>query len=151
MTPQIQYTVQYSARLCTGGSEGGLRHSEPPFFLRSSAALAACPAIASHSGSREAANQRLLSLFCVPQPGESDTEEERFGLSTNYAVFFRLRDEEKSRAVELLTCGLQRTLGQGRHLFQDNRKRMCRAGTRSSRGGNQACRSLSLTWIQMPK
>ncbi|TLS20738.1 uncharacterized protein PpBr36_10967 [Pyricularia pennisetigena] len=35
---------------------------------------------------------------------------------TNYAVFFRLGDEEKCRAVQLLGSGLERTLAQTRHL-----------------------------------
>lgn len=34
----------------------------------------------------------------------------------NYAIFFRLRDEEESRAVELLKSGLKCTLAQAKHL-----------------------------------
>ncbi|KAI6516271.1 hypothetical protein MCOR05_011715 [Pyricularia oryzae] len=65
-------------------------------------------------------------LHLRPLGWESDPEEERFSLSTidtmtscaynNYAVFFRLGDEEKCRAVQLLESGLERTLAQARHL-----------------------------------
>lgn len=57
---------------------------------------------------------------------ERDPEEERFKVSTldyltvctynNYAVFFRLEDAEKSRIVDVLIAGLERTLSQARHL-----------------------------------
>ncbi|KAL5903096.1 hypothetical protein ACKVV7_011404 [Pyricularia oryzae] len=65
-------------------------------------------------------------LHLRPLGWESDPEEERFRLSTidtvtscaytNYAVFFRLGDEEKCRAVQLLESGLERTLAQTRQL-----------------------------------
>jgi hypothetical protein len=58
---------------------------------------------------------------------EHDPEEERFKLSvidhtlncayTHYAVFFRLDDDaEKSRAVNVLRAGLEKTLSQARHM-----------------------------------
>ncbi|KAF4767656.1 hypothetical protein N7455_006833 [Penicillium solitum] len=57
---------------------------------------------------------------------ENDLEEERFKVSTldyltactynNYALFFRLEDAEKNRAVDVLKAGLERTLSQVRHL-----------------------------------
>lgn len=57
---------------------------------------------------------------------ESDPDEERFQISTldylsactynNYALFFRIEDNEKSRAIEILRTGLERTLSQARHL-----------------------------------
>ncbi|TLD33202.1 hypothetical protein PspLS_00293 [Pyricularia sp. CBS 133598] len=60
-----------------------------------------------------------------PLGWETDPEEERYKLSTidptpncaynNYGIFFRLPDSEKSRAVELLKSGLERTLAQARH------------------------------------
>ncbi|KAJ5126327.1 hypothetical protein N7526_008504 [Penicillium atrosanguineum] len=61
-----------------------------------------------------------------PSGWEGDPAEERFKVSTldyltvctynNYALFFRLKDAEKSRAVEILIAGLERTLSQARHL-----------------------------------
>lgn len=60
-----------------------------------------------------------------PLGWETDPEEERYKLSTidptpncaytNYGIFFRLQDSDKSRAVELLRSGLERTLAQARH------------------------------------
>ena len=57
---------------------------------------------------------------------ENDPEEERFKVSTldyltactynNYALFFRLDDADKNRAVDVLKAGLERTLSQVRHL-----------------------------------
>ncbi len=57
---------------------------------------------------------------------ENDPEEERYPLSTldyltvctynNYALFFKLEDKDKPRAVEILKEGLERTLSQTRHL-----------------------------------
>ncbi|KAJ6070371.1 hypothetical protein N7467_011690 [Penicillium canescens] len=61
-----------------------------------------------------------------PSGWEGDPEEERFKVSTldyltvctynNYALFFRLEDVKKSRVVEVLIAGLERTLSQARHL-----------------------------------
>ncbi|KAJ6034670.1 hypothetical protein N7460_008845 [Penicillium canescens] len=61
-----------------------------------------------------------------PSGWEGDPEEEQFKVSTldyltvctynNYALFFRLEDVEKSRVVEVLIAGLERTLSQARHL-----------------------------------
>ncbi|TPX11651.1 uncharacterized protein E0L32_007630 [Thyridium curvatum] len=57
---------------------------------------------------------------------ENDPEEERFKLSTldyltgctytNFFLFFRLRDDEKQHAIEVLRLGLERTLSQTRPL-----------------------------------
>lgn len=57
---------------------------------------------------------------------EEDPEEERFKVSSldyltactynNYALFFRMEDGTKSRAIEVLKSGLERTLSQTRHL-----------------------------------
>ena len=64
--------------------------------------------------------------YIHPSGWEGDPEEERFKVSTldyltvctynNYALFFRLEDDEKSRVVEVLIAGLERTLSQARHL-----------------------------------
>ncbi|KAF6828965.1 acyl transferase [Colletotrichum plurivorum] len=72
-----------------------------------------------------------------PLGWEQDPEEERFKLSTldptpqaaynHYALFFRLDDEKKSDAVEVLKSGLQRTLSQARY--------MCATIERDSEGG----------------
>ncbi|RKU41628.1 hypothetical protein DL546_005400, partial [Coniochaeta pulveracea] len=61
-----------------------------------------------------------------PLGWENDPEEERFKLSTldylsaktynNYALFFKLDDEEKGKVAEVLKEGLERTLSQARHL-----------------------------------
>ncbi|OBR06059.1 Acyl transferase [Colletotrichum higginsianum IMI 349063] len=61
-----------------------------------------------------------------PYGWENDPEVERFRLSTldyltvlsynHYAIFFRLDDSAKPRAVEVLKTGLERTLAQTRHL-----------------------------------
>ncbi|KAK1961024.1 hypothetical protein LY78DRAFT_741169 [Colletotrichum sublineola] len=61
-----------------------------------------------------------------PSGWEHDPEEERFKLSiidptlncayNHYALFFRLEDSEKSRAVDILKAGLERTLSQARYL-----------------------------------
>ncbi|KAL4770590.1 transferase [Aspergillus nidulans var. acristatus] len=61
-----------------------------------------------------------------PLGWETDPQEERFKISTldylsvqsynNYALFFRLDDEQKPTAVEILKAGLERTLSQNRHL-----------------------------------
>lgn len=78
---------------------------------------------------------RHSSIFAIPklevfhlQPfgWENGPEEERFKVSTldylslvsynNYALFFRLDDADKPKAVELLKAGLERTLSQVRHL-----------------------------------
>ena len=57
---------------------------------------------------------------------ENDPDEERYRVSpldyvgtcvfTNYALFFKLGDEDKVKALEVLRCGLERTLSQTRHL-----------------------------------
>jgi hypothetical protein len=57
---------------------------------------------------------------------ENDPEEERFKVTTldclsvqtynNYALFFRLADEDKRNTAEVLKAGLERTLSQTRHL-----------------------------------
>ncbi|KAJ5486037.1 hypothetical protein N7530_000337 [Penicillium desertorum] len=61
-----------------------------------------------------------------PLGWENDPAEERFKVSTldyltactynNYALFFRLEDVDKNRAVDVLKAGLERTLSQVRHL-----------------------------------
>ncbi|XHG06608.1 hypothetical protein AWENTII_009795 [Aspergillus wentii] len=61
-----------------------------------------------------------------PSGWENDPAEERFKLGTldyityctysNYAVFFRMEDEEKNHAIQVLKGGLERTLSQARHL-----------------------------------
>ncbi|KAL0940390.1 acyl transferase [Colletotrichum truncatum] len=61
-----------------------------------------------------------------PWGWENDPEEERFKLSTldylsamtynNYALFFKLDDEEKSKVAEVLKEGLERTLSQTKNL-----------------------------------
>ncbi|KAK1988360.1 transferase [Colletotrichum cereale] len=61
-----------------------------------------------------------------PSGWEQDPDEERFKLSTidptpncaynHYALFFRLEDSDKSRAVDILKAGLERTLSQARYL-----------------------------------
>lgn len=66
------------------------------------------------------------TIYLQPLGRESTLIEKPFKLSTidtipncaytNYAIFFRLRDEEKSRAVELLKSGLMHTLAQAQHL-----------------------------------
>ncbi|KAL4937923.1 hypothetical protein BDV06DRAFT_232244 [Aspergillus oleicola] len=57
---------------------------------------------------------------------KTDPEEERYKVTTldylsvqaynNYALFFRLEDADKPRAVEVLKLGLERTLSQVRHI-----------------------------------
>ncbi|KAJ5980365.1 Transferase [Penicillium waksmanii] len=69
-------------------------------------------------------NQETLQLH--PFGWEEDPEEERFKVSTldyltactynNYALFFRMEDSMKCRAIEVLKLGLERTLSQTRHL-----------------------------------
>lgn len=61
-----------------------------------------------------------------PLGWENDPEEERFKVSTldylisltycNFAIFFRLADEDKPRVVDILKAGLSRTLSQVRNL-----------------------------------
>ncbi|KAK2003328.1 hypothetical protein LX36DRAFT_625218 [Colletotrichum falcatum] len=61
-----------------------------------------------------------------PLGWENDPKEERFKLSVidstlncaynHYALFFRLQDSEKSRAVDIMRSGLERTLSQARYL-----------------------------------
>ncbi|CEN62058.1 hypothetical protein ASPCAL08697 [Aspergillus calidoustus] len=61
-----------------------------------------------------------------PLGWEDDPEEERFKVTTldylsvqaynNYALFFRLADEDKRNAAEVLKAGLKQTLSQVRHL-----------------------------------
>ncbi|KAJ9150255.1 Trichothecene 3-o-acetyltransferase [Pleurostoma richardsiae] len=61
-----------------------------------------------------------------PFEWEGDPEEERYKISTldylaactynTYALFFRLNDADKSRAIDVLKHGLERTIGQARHL-----------------------------------
>lgn len=69
--------------------------------------------------------RRAQQVFHLHPTGwESDPEEERFPLSTldylsalnwtNYALFFRLEDAGKSRAVDVLREGVARTLAQAR-------------------------------------
>ncbi|KAK7714069.1 hypothetical protein SLS64_004166 [Diaporthe eres] len=60
-----------------------------------------------------------------PYGWENDPEEERFKVTTldyltactynNYALFFKLEDADKPRAVEVLKGGLERTIAQARH------------------------------------
>jgi hypothetical protein len=68
-----------------------------------------------------------LEVFHLhPLDWENDPEEERFKVSTldyltactynNFALFFRLDDGDKSKAVGVLKEGLERTLSQARHL-----------------------------------
>ncbi|KAJ4387462.1 hypothetical protein N0V93_008054 [Gnomoniopsis smithogilvyi] len=69
-------------------------------------------------------SRRVVQLH--PFGWENDPEEERFKLSTidytlncaytHYAVFFRLDDADKARAVDILRAGLERTLGQAKHM-----------------------------------
>ncbi|KAF5861865.1 hypothetical protein ETB97_012416 [Aspergillus alliaceus] len=68
--------------------------------------------------------QELFPLH--PSGWENDPDEERFKVSTldylaactynNYALFFKLDDTEKGKAVGVLKAGLERTLSQARHL-----------------------------------
>lgn len=61
-----------------------------------------------------------------PVGWENDAEEERFKFSTieytincsytQYAVFFRLDDDRKTHAVDILRAGLERTLSQASHM-----------------------------------
>ncbi|CAG8897166.1 unnamed protein product [Penicillium nalgiovense] len=70
------------------------------------------------------AHQEVLRVH--PLGWENDPDEERFKVSTldyltactynNYALFFRLEDADKNRAVDVLKAGLERTLSQVRHL-----------------------------------
>ncbi|KAF7558194.1 hypothetical protein G7Z17_g18 [Cylindrodendrum hubeiense] len=70
------------------------------------------------------AKQEVFHLH--PFGWENDPEEERFKVSTldylsvctynNYALFFRLDDADKTKAVEVLKAGLERTLSQERHM-----------------------------------
>lgn len=60
-----------------------------------------------------------------PYGWEDDPEEERFKVTTldyltactynNYAIFFKLEDTDKARAIKVLKAGLERTLAQARH------------------------------------
>ncbi|PYH93145.1 hypothetical protein BO71DRAFT_399983 [Aspergillus ellipticus CBS 707.79] len=64
--------------------------------------------------------------YIHPTGWENDPDEERFKVSTldyltactynNYALFFKLDDENKQKAVDALKAGLQQTLSQARHL-----------------------------------
>ncbi|KAJ0415314.1 transferase [Aspergillus carlsbadensis] len=77
-----------------------------------------------------------------PLGWEDDPEEERFKVTTldylsvqsynNYALFFRLADEDKRHAAEVLKAGLERTLSQTRHL--------CGAIEKDSAGGHSFCK-----------
>ncbi|RSM05541.1 hypothetical protein CDV31_009532 [Fusarium ambrosium] len=68
---------------------------------------------------------RQQVYYLHPFGWENDPDEERFPVSTldyltactynNYALFFRLDDADKPRAVEVLKAGLERTLSQARH------------------------------------
>ncbi|KAJ4152359.1 hypothetical protein NW754_004152 [Fusarium falciforme] len=68
---------------------------------------------------------RQQVYYLHPFGWENDPDEERFPVSTldyltactynNYALFFRLDDADKPRAVEVLKAGLERTLSQSRH------------------------------------
>lgn len=65
-------------------------------------------------------------ILLRPTGWESDPEEERFKLSVidcvptcsynHYVVFWRLGDEEKEKAVDVLRRGLEQTLSEARHL-----------------------------------
>ncbi|KAE9582304.1 Acyltransferase easC [Colletotrichum fructicola] len=69
---------------------------------------------------------RVEEFQLHPSGWENDPDEERFKLSTldylsamtynNYALFFRLNDEQKSQVADILKKGLERTLSQTRHL-----------------------------------
>lgn len=69
-------------------------------------------------------SRQILQLR--PLGWENDAEEERFKFSTidyilncaytHYAIFFRLDDDKKSHAVDILKSGLERTLSQARHM-----------------------------------
>lgn len=68
---------------------------------------------------------RQQVYYLHPFGWENDPDEERFPVSTldyltactynNYALFFRLDDADKPRAVEVLKAGLEHTLSQARH------------------------------------
>ncbi|KAH6640732.1 hypothetical protein F5144DRAFT_599413 [Chaetomium tenue] len=61
-----------------------------------------------------------------PLGWENDPDEERYRVSpldfvgtcvfNNYTLYFKLGDEEKAKVLEVLRCGLERTLSQTRHL-----------------------------------
>ncbi|KAH6850969.1 hypothetical protein B0I37DRAFT_414331 [Chaetomium sp. MPI-CAGE-AT-0009] len=61
-----------------------------------------------------------------PLGWENDPDEERYRICpldyvgtcvfNNYALYFKLGDQDKLKAVEVLRCGLERTLSQTRHL-----------------------------------
>ncbi|KAK1564160.1 acyltransferase [Colletotrichum navitas] len=69
---------------------------------------------------------RIEEFHIRPLGWESGPEEERFKLSTldymsprtynNYALFFKVKDEDKSKVAEVLKEGLERALAQAIHL-----------------------------------
>ncbi|KAJ5987964.1 hypothetical protein N7481_003174 [Penicillium waksmanii] len=69
---------------------------------------------------------RQETLHLHPLGWENDLEEERFKVSTldyltgltycNFAIFFRLKDGDKEKAVDVLKAALERTLSQARIL-----------------------------------
>jgi hypothetical protein len=82
-----------------------------------------------------------------PLGWENDPEEERFKVTTldylsvqaynNYALFFRLADEDKRNAAEVLKAGLERTLSQVRHL--------CGTIEKDTAGGHAFCKKRDST------
>ncbi|KAJ5414163.1 hypothetical protein N7509_000790 [Penicillium cosmopolitanum] len=69
---------------------------------------------------------RQETLHLYPLRWENDLEEERFKVSTldyltgltycNFAIFFRVKDSDKRKAVDVLEAGIERTLSQARIL-----------------------------------
>ena len=65
-------------------------------------------------------------FYLHPYGWENDPAEERYKLSTldylpacsylNFALFFKLDDEQKNNAIEILKQGLERTISQARHV-----------------------------------
>jgi hypothetical protein len=78
---------------------------------------------------------------------ENDPEGGRFKVTTldyssvqtynNYALFFRLADEDKHNAAEVLKAGLERTLSEARHL--------CGTIEKDTAGGHSFCKKKAST------
>ncbi|KAL3483930.1 hypothetical protein BJX62DRAFT_248896 [Aspergillus germanicus] len=90
----------------------------------------------------------IMSVYHIhPLRWENDPEEERFKVTAldylsvqtynNYALFFRLADEDKHDAAEVLKAGLERTLSQARHL--------CGIIEKDTAGGHSFCKKRDST------
>ncbi|EHK26104.1 uncharacterized protein TRIVIDRAFT_35703 [Trichoderma virens Gv29-8] len=95
-----------------------------------------------------------------PLGWENDPEQETFGMSTldyltamsynNYALFFKMEDAMKSRAVEIMKEGLSRTISQARHLCCTIEKNTSGSGYMYLKKKDSTVR-LFVQWLDSPE